>query len=282
MVTGFKSTFSSGSPPYPALFSKTDSSFYNYIMSSLKGKVAIVTGGARDIGRQVSLKLAGAGASVCVNYLNNKDMADETLQLINAAGGKAIAVRADMTNAGEVKKLVEACTGAFGSTIHILVNVAGGLMGRKVLADLDEEFWDTVINVNLKSAYLAARAVVPHMTEGGAIVNFSSQAARDGGGFGALAYATAKGGILTMTRGLAKELGPKGIRVNCVSPGMINTSFHNTFTKPEVRTNVAAATPLRREGEASEVADLVLYLASDSSSFINGESVEINGGTYFA
>lgn len=282
MVTGFKSTFSSGSPSYPALFSKTDSSFYNYIMSSLKGKVAIVTGGARDIGRQVSLKLAGAGASVCVNYLNNKDMADETLQLINAAGGKAIAVRADMTNAEEVKKLVEACTGAFGSTIHILVNVAGGLMGRKVLADLDEEFWDTVINVNLKSAYLAARAVVPHMTEGGAIVNFSSQAARDGGGFGALAYATAKGGILTMTRGLAKELGPKGIRVNCVSPGMINTSFHNTFTKPEVRTNVAAATPLRREGEASEVADLVLYLASDSSSFINGESVEINGGTYFA
>ena len=120
------------------------------------------------------------------------------------------------------------------------------------------------------------------MTEGGAIVNFSSQAARDGGGFGAIAYATAKGGILTMTRGLAKELGPKGIRVNCVSPGMINTTFHNTFTKPEVRTNVAAATPLRREGNASEVADLVLYLVSDRSTFINGESVEINGGTYFA
>ena len=171
---------------------------------------------------------------------------------------------------------------AYGDTIHILVNVAGGLMGRKVLADLDEEFWDAVINVNLKSVYLVTRAVVPHMTAGGAIVNFSSQAARDGGGFGALAYATGKGGVLTLTRGLAKELGPKGIRVNCVSPGMINTTFHNTFTKPEVRTNVAAATPLRREGEAREVGDLVLYLASDASSFINGESVEINGGTYFA
>ena len=158
----------------------------------------------------------------------------------------------------------------------------GGLMGRKQLPDLDEEFWDAVIDVNLKTVYLVSRAVVPHMTEGGAIVNFASQAARDGGGFGALAYATAKGGVLTMTRGLAKELGPKGIRVNCVSPGMINTTFHNTFTKPEVRTNVAAATPLRREGEASEVGDLVLYLASDASSFINGESVEINGGTYFA
>lgn len=251
-------------------------------MYSLKGKVAIVTGGARDIGRQASLKLAAAGAKVCVNYFGKKEMADETLALIKEAGGEAIAVQGDMTKAADVKKVVDACVAAFGSTIHILVNVAGGLMGRKQLPDLDEEFWDAVIDVNLKTVYLVSRAVVPHMTEGGAIVNFASQAARDGGGFGALAYATAKGGVLTMTRGLAKELGPKGIRVNCVSPGMINTTFHNTFTKPEVRTNVAAATPLRREGEASEVGDLVLYLASDASSFINGESVEINGGTYFA
>lgn len=251
-------------------------------MYSLKGKVAIVTGGSRDIGRQAALKLAAAGAKVCVNFHQDRKLADETLQLIKDKGGEAIIVKGDMTNAADVTALVHECTQAFGNVVHILVNVAGGLMGRKVLADLNEEFWDAVIAVNLKSAYLVTRAVVPHMTAGGAIVNFSSQAARDGGGFGALAYATAKGGILTMTRGLAKELGPKGIRVNCVSPGMINTTFHNTFTKPEVRTNVAAATPLRREGEASEVGDLVLYLASDASSFINGESVEINGGTYFA
>ncbi len=251
-------------------------------MYSLKGKIAIVTGGSRDIGRQVSIALAAAGAKVCVNYLNNKEMADETISLITAAGNEAIAVQADVTKAAEVKKLVDACVSAYGDTINVLVNVAGGIMGRKPLADLDEEFWDTVINVNLKSAYLVTRAVVPYMNAGGAIVNFSSQAARDGGGGGALAYATAKGGVLTMTRGLAKELGPKGIRVNCVSPGMINTNFHNIFTKPEVRTNVAAATPLRREGEAKEVADLVLYLASDASSFINGESVEINGGGYFS
>ena len=251
-------------------------------MSNLKGKVAIVTGGARDIGRAASLKLAAAGAKVCVNYLHNEEQANETIELIKAAGGEAIAVQADVTKAGEVNKLVESCTAAFGNTIHILVNVAGGLMGRKQLPDLDEAFWDAVINVNLKSVYLVTRAVSPLMTEGGAIVNFSSQAARDGGGFGALAYACAKGAVLTLTRGLAKELGPKGIRVNCVSPGMINTTFHNTFTKPEVRTNVAAATPLRREGEAGEVGDLVLYLAGDQSSFINGESVEINGGTYFA
>lgn len=251
-------------------------------MNSLNGKVAIVTGGSRDIGRAASLKLATAGAKVCVNYFGNKEMADETIRSIKDAGGEAIAVYGDMTKAKDVKNMVDACIAALGNTIHILVNVAGGLMGRKVLADLDEEFWDGVIDVNLKSVYLVTREVVPHITEGGAIVNFASQAARDGGGFGALAYATAKGGVLTLTRGLAKELGPKGIRVNCVSPGMINTTFHNTFTKPEVRTNVAAATPLRREGKAEEVGDLVLFLASDASSFINGESVEINGGTYFA
>jgi 3-oxoacyl-[acyl-carrier protein] reductase len=247
----------------------------------MNGKIAIVTGGARDIGRQVSLKLAAAGARVCFNYFENKELADETLQMIKDAGGEAIAVEGDMTKASDAQKVVDACVAAYGNVVHVLVNVAGGLMGRKLLPDIDEGFWDAVMNVNLKSVYLVTRAVTPHITEGGAIVNFSSQASRDGGGFGVSAYAAAKGGVLTFTRSLAKELGPKGIRVNCVSPGMINTTFHNTFTKPEVRTNVAAATPLRREGGADEVGDLVLYLASDASSFINGESVEINGGTYF-
>jgi len=257
-------------------------SFQINTMSSLQGKVAIVTGGSRDIGRQVSIKLAAAGAKVCVNYNSNQQLADETVQQIKQAGGTAIAVKADMTSAAEVTKLVDSCVAAFGNAVHILVNVAGGIMGRKPLADLDEAFWDSVMAVNLKSAYLACRAVLPYMGTGGAIVNFASQAARDGGGGGAIAYATAKGAVLTLTRGLAKELGPKGIRVNCVSPGMISTTFHDTFTKPEIRTNVANATPLKREGQASEVADLVLYLASDASSFINGESVEINGGSYFA
>jgi len=247
----------------------------------MKGKVAIVTGGARDIGRQVSLKLAQAGAKVCINYHNNIEQAEETLKMITDAGGEAIIVKGDMTRSADVANIVAACTSAYGQVINVLVNVAGGILGRKPLADLDEEFWDNVIDLNLKSVYLVTRAVAPYMTEGGAIVNFASQAARDGGGGGALAYATAKGGVLTLTRGLAKELGPKGIRVNCVSPGMINTTFHDTFTKPEIRTNVAASTPLRREGKASEVGDLVAYLASDAASFINGESVEINGGSYF-
>jgi 3-oxoacyl-[acyl-carrier protein] reductase len=250
-------------------------------MDQLKNKVAIVTGGARDIGRQVSEKLAAAGAKVCINYFSDEHLANETLAHIKDAGGEAIIVQGDMTKAADVAKVLDACKNAFGDTIDILVNVAGGLMGRKLLQDMDEAFWDAVMNVNVKSAFLVTQAVVPHMTNGGAIVNFSSQAARDGGGFGAVAYSSAKGAVLTMTKGLAKELGPKGIRVNCISPGMINTTFHNTFTKDEVRKNVAAVTPLRREGEATEVGDLALYLVSDASSFINGASIEINGGTYF-
>lgn len=247
----------------------------------MKGKTAIVTGGARDIGREVSVKLAAAGVNVCINYCNDKSAAAETVRQIQDAGGQAFAVQGDMTRAQDVNNVVAACRAAYGEEIHILVNVAGGLVGRKVLADIDEEFWSAVIHLNLTSVFLVTKAVVPYMPAGGAIVNFSSQAGRDGGGFGALAYATAKGGVLTLTRGLAKELGPKGIRVNCVSPGMINTHFHNTFTKPEVRAKVAAATPLGREGNAAEVADLVLFLSSDAASFIHGESIEINGGSYF-
>lgn len=250
-------------------------------MPLLDNKVAIITGGSRDIGEQVSLKLAMAGAKVCINYLNDEKKALDTLEKIRSQGGQAIIAKGDMTIASDVAKVVNSCVEAYGETIDILVNVTGGLIARKLLADMDEQFWDAVMDVNVKSAFLVTKEVVPHMTNGGAIVNFSSQAARDGGGFGALAYASAKGAILTMTKGLAKELGPKGIRVNCVSPGMINTHFHNTFTKDEVRKNVAAATPLRREGEASEVGDLVLYLSSGASSFVTGASIEINGGTYF-
>jgi 3-oxoacyl-[acyl-carrier protein] reductase len=251
-------------------------------MNAIVPKVAIVTGGSRDIGRQVSLKLAASGVKVCFNYFNDLTNAEETLALIKAAGGEAIAVQGDMTKAADVKKVGDACIAAFGNKVDYLVNVAGGIMGRKVLADLDEPFWDAVMDVNLKSVYLVCREVVPYMGNGGAIVNFTSQAARDGGGGGAMAYAAAKGGVLTLTRGLAKELGSKGVRVNAVSPGMINTTFHNVFTKPEIRANVAAATPLKREGRPEEVADLVWYLLSDNASFINGESVEINGGSFFA
>jgi 3-oxoacyl-[acyl-carrier protein] reductase len=251
-------------------------------MDELKGKVVLVTGGARDIGRAISLKFAGEGAAVIINYFDNPDDAQETVKKIKANGGKAVAVQADCTKAAEIERMVSEGVKAFGKDIHHLINVAGGLMARKKIEEMDEAFWDLVMGVNLKSVFLVTKAVLPHMPDGGSIVNFSSQAARDGGGPGAMAYATAKGGVLTLTRGLAKELGPRRIRVNCVSPGMINTTFHNTFTKPEVRQKVAGMTPLGREGEAPEVAELVYFLASEHSSFINGESVEINGGIFFA
>jgi 3-oxoacyl-[acyl-carrier protein] reductase len=186
-----------------------------------------------------------------------------------------------MTEQADVDIVVSKCREAFGEEIHVLVNVAGGLVARKSMGEMDWDFWNFVLTLNLGTVFMVTKAVLPFMPEGGSIVNFSSQAARDGGGPGASAYATSKGGVLTFTRGLAKELGPKGIRANCVSPGMINTTFHDTFTKPEVRKNVAAGTPLRREGNASEVADLAVYLASDEASFITGASMEINGGTYY-
>lgn len=242
----------------------------------------MVSGGGRDIGRQVALALAKAGANVCFNYFDSANDAQDTLRQIQALNaGQVVSAQGDMTKAADVARVVQTCTDEFGPNIDILVNVVGGLVARKTLEEMDEAFWDFVIDVNLKSVFLLTKAVVPHMGPGSAIVNFASQAARDGGGPGALAYATGKGAVLTLTRGLAKELGPKGIRVNAVSPGMIATAFHDTFTKPEVRERVAGMTPLRREGEAREVADLVAYLASDASSFITGASMEINGGTYF-
>jgi 3-oxoacyl-[acyl-carrier protein] reductase len=248
----------------------------------LKGKIAIVTGGGRDIGRSVSIKLASEGAKVVVNYKNGEDEANKTLQAIKEAGGEAIIVKGDVTNAADIANLVNETRKAFGEEIHILVNVAGGLVARKTLQEMDEAFFDTVMNLNLKSVFLATKAVTPYMQSGASIINFSSIAGRDGGGPGASAYATSKGAVITFTRSLAKELGPKGIRVNAVAPGMIATSFHDTFSKPEVRANVANATPLKREGKADEVADLVAYLASDESSFINGANVDINGGLFFS
>lgn len=250
-------------------------------MYNLKNKTALVTGGGRDIGGEISKKLAGLGAKVCFNYFESDEKGDATLQAIKQAGGEAMMVKGDLTKQSDVDALVKACTDAYGGKIDILINVAGGLVGRKTIEEMDEAFWDFLITLNLKTVFLVTKAAVPYMRKGGAIVNFASQAARDGGGPGAMAYATAKGGVLTFTRGLAKELGPKGIRVNAISPGMIATTFHDTFTKPEVREKVAAGTPLRREGQAPEIADLAAYLSSDESSFITGQSVEINGGTYF-
>ena len=249
---------------------------------NLKGKVAVVTGGARDIGRAVSIKLATEGAKVVLNYYSSEEQAAETLKAIQKAGGEAVAVGGDMTKQEDVDRLVAEATAAFGEKIDVLVNVTGGLVARKTIDEADVEFVEQLMKLNYSSCFMVIKAVLPHMGDGASIVNFSSQAARDGGGPGAWAYASTKGAISTLTRGLARELGPRNIRVNALCPGMIATNFHDTFTKDEVRTNVAAGTPLRREGNASEVADAVAYLASDEASFLTGVNLDINGGLYFS
>lgn len=248
----------------------------------LDGKVALVTGGGRDIGRAVCVALAKAGASVAVNYRSNADEAAETVVAAEAAGGKAVAVQGDVTKAADVEAMVAATREAFGDAIHILVNNAGGLVERKTLAEMDEEFFNYVMQLNTTSTFLCSKAAAAHMPEGGAIVNIASQAGRDGGGPGASAYAASKGAVMTFTRGMAKELGPKGIRVNALCPGMIATTFHDTFTADAVRENVANSTPLRRQGRAEEIGDAVAYLASDEASFITGANIDINGGLAFS
>jgi 3-oxoacyl-[acyl-carrier protein] reductase len=251
----------------------------------LNGKVALITGGSRDIGRAVCLGIAAAGATVIVNHSPTEKSAAgglRTVEDIRKIGGKAFAIAADLTKTQDIVALVQQACAEVSGRIDILVNVAGGLVARKTMEEMDECFWDQVMTLNLKSVWRLTKEVLPFMPDGASIINMSSQAGRDGGGAGSLAYATSKGALMTFTRALAKELGPRRIRVNGICPGMINTDFHNIFTKAEARARVANSTPLGREGEAKEVADLAVFLASDDASFINGANVDINGGTVFS
>lgn len=251
-------------------------------MSNFKGKVAVITGGSRDIGRAISVQLGKAGAKVVVNYYNSEAGAKETVEEIKSSGGEAIAVKADVSKLADIQHLKAKTVEAFGAKVDVLVNNAGGLFARKTLSELDESFYDLVMNVNFKATVFVMQAFEPLMGEGGSIINLSSLAARDGGGGGSSLYASSKGAVTTFTRAMAKELGPKGIRVNALCPGLIATKFHDDFTKDEIRKMVASKTPLRREGQAEEIADLVTYLASDRSSFVTGSNFDINGGLAFS
>ena len=221
-----------------------------------KDKVVIITGGARDIGRAVSLDLANHGAKLAINYFGSEDQAQSLNQELKNNNSDAFILKGDMTNKDDVVALVEKTISHYGNEIHGLVNISGGLVQRK---KIDE-----------------------NMTSGSSIVNFASQAGRDGGGPGASAYAASKGAVITFTRSMAKELGQQGIRVNSLCPGMIATTFHDTFTKDEVRSNVANATPLKREGRPDEMATTVSFLLSDESSFLTGVNLDTNGGLVFS
>lgn len=246
----------------------------------LKGKTAIVTGGGRDIGLGCVMELAKRGANVAINYFQSSEGADKAVADIEALGGKAIALKGDLTKEDDAKALVAKTVEAFGS-IDILVHNTGGIIARVPMSEMTLEHWNGVMDLNVTSYVLMVRECLPHFNEGSSIVGLASQAGRDGGGPGAGAYGASKGAIMTLTRGLAKELGPK-TRVNAVCPGMIDTDFHNIFTKPEVRAHVANVTPLKREGTSEDVGKLVAFLASDEGAFVTGANIDINGGMLFS
>jgi len=249
-------------------------------MSDMTNTLALVFGGGRDIGAAISIALARRGAQVALTY--NSSNPTETLAAIEALGQKPLAQKVDAFDTTAVRNFATWAQQQSGNPINILVNVVGGLLARKKMEEMDDDFWDQVFSLNVKSVFAMTQAALPLMSDSGAIVNVASQAGRDGGGPGGIAYGASKGALMSMTRGLAKELAPRRIRVNAVCPGMIATKFHDDFTKPEVRQRVAGMTPLGREGHASEVADLVTYLASPQASFVNGTCVDINGGILFS
>ena len=247
----------------------------------LNGKVALVTGSSSGIGRATAVALAANGARVAINFHRNEMGASEARAQITAAGGSAIVIQADVTRASEVQALIEQTVAEFGP-IDILVNNAGSLVERLKILELTEGRWDEVINLNLKSAFLCCRAVAASMMErkAGVVINVSSIAGRNGGALGSIHYSTAKGGLITFTKGLAKELAPFGVRVNAVSPGVIDTRYHEQFSTPEMMKTYAGMIPLGRVGTPAEVAKVICFLASDAAGYLAGETIEINGGMF--
>jgi NAD(P)-dependent dehydrogenase (short-subunit alcohol dehydrogenase family) len=251
----------------------------NYI--DLAGKVAIVTGSASGIGHATAVALAECGAAVAINFRRNEIGAESLRKQIVANGGRAISVQADVTIAADVESLVQRTAVELGP-VDILVNNAGSLIERLRILELTEERWDEVIDLNLKSAFLCSKAVAASMMERrtGAIINLSSIAGRNGGALGSIHYSTAKGGLITFTKGLAKELAPFGVRVNAVSPGVIDTPYHEQFSSTEMMKGYVNAIPLGRIGKPEEVAQVIAFLASDAAGYLVGETIEINGGMF--
>jgi NAD(P)-dependent dehydrogenase (short-subunit alcohol dehydrogenase family) len=245
-------------------------------------KVVLITGASRGIGRATA-RLAGArGWTVGVNYLHNEPAADETAAEVGRAGGRARVLRGDVANEADVIAMFDALENAYGR-IDALVNNAGIVAPSLQVADMSAERMKRVFDVNVYGAFLCAREAARRMSkdrggDGGVIVNVSSAAARLGSPNEYVDYASAKGAIDTMTIGLAKELGPQGVRVNGVRPGLIDTEIHASGGQPERAALLGAQTPLGRPGTADEVAEAIVWLLSDAASYTTGAIIDIAGG----
>jgi 3-oxoacyl-[acyl-carrier protein] reductase len=249
----------------------------NYL--DLTGRVTLVTGASSGIGAATAIVMADLGAPVAIGYFNNEKGAFETRDAIAAAGGKAIAIHADVRRQEECRKIVDQATEQLGP-IDILINNAGSLIKRVPLGEMTEEAWDNMMALNLKSAVFCSQFAAPSMIarRKGAIINIVSIAGRNGGGPGAGPYSTSKGALITYTKALAKELAPHGIRVNGVSPGVIDTPFHEQFSTPEMIANMIKGIPMGRTGTSEECATVIAFLASDAAAYLCGENIEVNGG----
>lgn len=239
-------------------------------------RVALVTGSSRGIGRAVAAELAREGWAVCVNYIRNREAAEETLAVIRSAGGRAIAVQADVADGAAVAEMVRRAERELGP-VSLIVNNAG-VAGQAQFQDITDEMWDRYLAVNLGGARNTIRAVLPRMIseKAGCIVNISSIWGLRGASC-EVAYACTKAAIIALTRSLAAELGPSHIRVNCVAPGVINTDMVQVLGQ-ETLDDLAEQTPLGRLGTPEDIAHAVAFLASDRASFITGQVLTADGG----
>ncbi len=243
-------------------------------------RVALITGASSGIGQATAVELANRSYQVAVHYFQNEKGARQTFEKVRSVKhGKARVYSCDVSDPAQVAQMVGDVLADFGR-VDLLVNNAGSLIERRALAEMDYDLWRRIMALNLDSVFLVTRAVLPFMIQQrqGVIVNVASIAGRNGGGPGAAAYAVAKGGLITLTKSMAKEFIGRGIRVNGVNPGVIATPFHERFSTKEMLDRFVAAIPLQRVGTSEEVARVIAFLASDEASYLVGEVVEVNGG----
>jgi len=253
-------------------------------MGNLQGKRAFVTGASQGIGAAIAEGLIDAGADVCLHYFQSDATPRSLAGKAKAAGQRALVLQADLRKESEATEVVRKA-GEFLGGLDILINNAGSLVGRRKLEEVDVEYWDEVMRINLTTMMFVTRAAVPLLVQAGAssIVNVASLAGRKGGHGGSLVYSSAKGAVITWTRALAAELGPRGVRVNCVAPGLIlGTRFHDTHTTKESADETVRGIPLGRGGSSEDIARPVVFLASEYDGFITGATLDINGGVYCA